>query len=191
MAGEDDMFRKLLQLITLVLTAILAEASTKQLLLNTDFKGDELSNWSTLQHAGDKSYEFTAHNGVVTIQRIGTEPWGVLAQRIPLDLPAGEQLQLKAMVRGNFPKDQGEPFQSSSVKLVVQGWNANPALRFLGLQDLLEVTQEIPLQPGLSRWQEVSLDVVIPENAVSVEVFFVMAYEGELHVKAPSLQTMR
>lgn len=164
-------------------------AAGQQLLMNSAFDQDSLEGWSTFQHSGDKSYEFFAKSGVAEIRRTGAEPWGVLAQRIKLGEQAkvGSKLKLKAEVRGDFIRGKEAPFEPTAVKLVIHGWPADPALRFMGLRDLGEVSHELPLVEEKGAWQSVTLELVVPDNVVDAEVVFVMAYNGALQIRSPRL----
>lgn len=175
--------------VVMVAISLQLEAA-EQLLKNPAFEwvGDEIEAWSYSQHAGELSYEYQSHKGVLAIRRTGVEPWGLLAQELQAQPLAGQMLQLTLEVQGDFVITDTPVFEPASINLLVKGWPQNPALRFMGLQALGESRYTLPQDLPGSSWQPVSLSLMVPATAVSVELTLVMGYQGEMRVRNPLLQ---
>lgn len=155
-----------------------------------EYESGHFKKWGTQQHAGEKSYEFSSDKGVLSIRRMGVEPWGAVTQRVPVQELAGKTLRLQVEVRGYFKARELQGLDPSAVKMIVHGWPANPAMRFMGLTDLAHVGRDLDVDMPAGKWQTVELDVELPKDAVDVELYFVMAYDGELQVRSPRLYTV-
>lgn len=167
--------------------------SAEQMLEDPDFaeyESGHFNKWGTQQHAGEKSYEFSSEKGVLIIRRTGVEPWGAVTQRVSVQGLAGKTLRLQVEVKGRFKARELHGLDPSSVKMVVHGWPANPALRVMGLTDLAHIGRDLDVNMPVGKWQTVQLDVELPKDAVDVELYFVMAYDGELQVRSPRLYVL-
>lgn len=175
----------------MVLAAVnLQLEAAEQLLKNPTFESSEsgIEGWSYSQHAGDISYEYESREGGLAIRRIGAEPWAAVAQELQAQSLVGQMLQLTLEVQGDFVATSAPVFEPASVKLMVKGWSPNPGLRFMGLQKLDEVRYQLPQDLPGNSWQPVSLSLLVPETAVSVELTLVMGYQGEMRVRNPQLR---
>lgn len=146
--------------------------------------------WSYSQHAGDVSYEYEGRGGVLRIRRIGIEPWGLLAQQVPVQALAGRKMTLSAEVQGDFAQSDAPVFEPASVNMIVKGWPENPSLRFMGMQNLVERRQVLPQTLAGDSWTPIELELTVPLTAMSLEVNFVMGYEGELRIRNPLLRVV-
>ncbi len=146
--------------------------------------------WSYSQHAGDVSYEYEGREGVLRIRRIGIEPWGLLAQQVPVQALAGRKMTLSVEVQGDIVQSETPVFEPASVNIIIKGWPENPSLRFMGMQSLLERRQVLPQTLAGDNWTPIELELTVPHTAMSLEVNFVMGYEGELRIRNPLLRVV-
>src|SRR5690606_12635684 len=79
--------------------------------------------WSFQQHANHSSYTLMAAEGVVTIARIGDEPWGILRQAFgaqEVEPLLGKTLEFSADISGEFTDEYGEPMEPPGLTVRVR-----------------------------------------------------------------------
>ena len=64
--------------------------------------------WGARQHSRGQDFRATADAGLLTIEKIGHEPWFVMSQRVDREFPAGTELQYDALLTldTHEPKDR-------------------------------------------------------------------------------------
>ena len=77
---------------------------SENLLANMPFQSD-LRGWQYAQHTGDISFTASAEGEVLTIERIGPEPWMLMYQIIKDPRLAGSRILFEAELRGDAPSE--------------------------------------------------------------------------------------
>lgn len=146
--------------------------------------------WATIQHAGEPSYLFTVRDGVLRIERVGSQPYGKVIQVLPAEKLRGKTLAFSAELSGNL-----EPLDNPSVpwadatglEVIVKGYSGKKALRMLGKRVLLNATSEPGLTPGELDWTRQRVVFQVPEQATDVVVGIRLVLNGVLEARSPSL----
>lgn len=170
--------------------AIIPHAAGQSVLLNDvtfSTLGAVSAEWSTTQHAGEPSYRFTAEDGVLSIEKTGKEPWGLVLQPLNAERLQGRKVRFSAEMSGSFTPMSMPPFESSGLSIRVRGWGEH---RFLGKAILRDETAEIEQVIGDMNWQLVSLVVEIPQQASDVEISMRLTYDGILRVRNPQVEIL-
>lgn len=144
------------------------------------------SAWFQSQHSGEPSYSFEAVEGVLTIKRIGNEPWGRINQRISARGLAGKTLVFSADVRGNLQPQPNPEHNPTGLSVQIKGVPKGMP-KMMGTVTLLTVDAEPALAPGEHPWTTQSIIFDVPENAISLEVVVTLGAPGELQVRGPRL----
>lgn len=169
------------------------------LLENASFTPDSRglpSGWSFQQHANNSSYTLTVADGVATITRIGSEPWGIMRQgfrREAVEPLLGKTLEFSAEIAGEFTDEYGEPMEPPGLTVRVRGVRAgSPAL--LGASTLLTASEDIDTTGGYLPWRRYSLQFTLPSpgkaRGVEFDVGVLMSTGGTMRVRGPSLEVV-
>lgn len=152
-----------------------------------------LLNWNTLQHAGARSYSISSLNQVLTLERIGDEPWGAVSQsfkRKNLKALLGKTLEFSADISGSFTDEYGEPIKPVSLSVLVEGFPRG-AKRMLGAQTLFSKNVPITSSPATLGWQRHYIRFDMPAEkgveVTAVELLFMTTLGGVMKVRGPSL----
>ncbi len=165
-------------------------------LKNASFMADSRGlpvDWSFQQHANTSSYTLMAADGVATITRIGSEPWGILRQsfrRQDVEPLLGKTLEFSAEIAGEFTDEYGEPMEPPGLKARVRGVRAgSPAM--LGASTLATASENIDTTAGYLPWRRYSLQFTLPTadkaRGVEFDVGVLMTTGGVMRVRGPSL----
>lgn len=135
--------------------------------------------WFESQHAGEKSFEFKAEDGILSITRIGIQPWGIARQTIKIADLAGKTLEFSADVSGEFIESQREKMDGTGLSIKVTQGNSR---RIMLMEDA-----EPALSVGTHDWQRQSVRFKVPEKAGKLQLGIFMGLDGTLRVRGPSL----
>ena len=151
-------------------------------LLDSDFaleKQDPQSkHWSTLQHAGETSFEFIIENGELTINKIGTQPWGVFRQKLRTDELGGARMAYTAEIKLDLTPEGMRAFPiGGGLSLAARSGNNRIVL-------LSKLNHEPRL--GKTDWLPVEVIVDLPSNTKIIDLDFIHQASGVLQVRNPS-----
>lgn len=194
-------------ILTVLLTfALLAACSAYEppdpgLIANPDFADESDAQslgqpWLAAQHAGDRSYETRVSDGVLHIERIGSEPWGKTIQAVPADELKGRRAEFSVELAGTLEpvedpsgiRDTLKGHRDTGLGVVVKGYRDDPRLRrLLGKSTLVTAESESGMEPGEHDWQRHRLVFDVPENATEIVVEIRMTLNGVLKARGPRL----
>lgn len=135
-------------------------------------------HWVGLQHAGETSFEFTFEDGELSMKKIGTQPWGVLRQKLRNSDLGGARMAFAADIKldlsgegvGAFPVGGGLALTARSGRnriLLHSALNHKPRL-------------------GKTKWQMVQVIVDIPRNTKVIDLSFLHQASGVMQIRNPS-----
>ena len=137
---------------------------------------DASSQWRYRQHTGKKSFSLTTEEGVLTIKRVGPEPWAIFRQTIEDERLKGATIRFTADLQGDVSSDVTH-FFGAKAGLFLQVAKYPDA--YMGDQDPSN---------GQWDWQTFSVTQTIPEEVSVVHVGFIhQAGEGVIEARNPSL----
>jgi hypothetical protein len=165
-------------------------ANGSNLLADPEFAVDKTGPdavWRLSQHAGPRSYEWAVDEGVLSVTRIGPEPWGQATQSIPAADLVGRTLVFSAELSGNLAADSAETVERTGIGVRVRGTSPDvPAM--LGPSAIqLSATGAPALPPGKLDWSEQRVEFRVPEGAEEVEVAIRLGTGGTLRARNPRL----
>ena len=151
-------------------------------LLDADFaleqKDPNSKHWVGLQHAGETSFEFTFEDGEFSMKKIGTQPWGILRQKLRNSDLGGSRMAFAAEIKldltgegvGAYPVGGGLELTARSGRnriLLHSVLNHKPRL-------------------GKTEWQRVQVVVDIPERTKVIDLSFLHQASGTMQIRNPS-----
>ncbi|HEY7884925.1 MAG TPA: hypothetical protein VIC08_08280 [Cellvibrionaceae bacterium] len=150
-------------------------------------------HWSLQQHSSSDSYSLAVNDGVLSISRVGDEPWGVVKQTIRTRDMApflGKTLEFSADISAEFTDEYGEPYEPPALMVRLRGLRAGtPAM--LGRSNILTERTNIETLTGYLPWRRYTVRFDVPEageaSAVDLELNILMTSGGVMHVRGPSL----
>lgn len=148
------------------------------------------SPWAAVQHGGESSYLFGARNGVLRIERVGTQPYGQVVQVLPAEKLRGKTVEFSADLSGELESinNPSVPWADhTGLSIIVKGYSTNPRMRMLGKRVLLESRSEPGLAPGSHDWTHCRVVVKVPEQATEIEVGIRLVLNGVLKARSPAL----
>ncbi|MEE4144941.1 MAG: hypothetical protein V2I26_09085 [Halieaceae bacterium] len=113
-------------------------------------------SWGALQHAVEKSFEFTVENGELTITKIGTQPWGIFRQRLRTSELGGARMAFTAELKMDL--------SSNDSRLPTTGGGLNLTALSGNNKVLLQSRFNHEPRLGKTDWQAVRVIVDIPET---------------------------
>ena len=131
--------------------------------------------WRMAQHTGDKSFEVTADDGLLKMERIDREPWMLYRQTVESMALAGATVRYQAELKGDAP---GEP--------KLHGFDHIAGLYIKPGRERARLADHEP-NVGQWDWQLVTIEEKIPEGVTSVRVGFLHQAGGTLWARNPSL----
>lgn len=153
----------------------------------------KLAGWKVAQHAEQGSYVVSSEGGVLSLTRVGEEPWGAVMQSVKRkDLPGllGATLEFSVDVSGVYTDEYGEPMHEPSLSVLVQGFPLG-AKRMLGARSLLVDRVSVVSEVGDVDWSRHKLRFTVPSEVglmlTKLEVSLVMTRGGVMKVRGPSL----
>ena len=136
------------------------------------------THWVGLQHAGETSFEFTFEDGELSMKKIGTQPWGILRQKLRNSDLGGARMAFAAEIKldltgegvGAFPVGGGLELTARSGRnriLLHSQLNHKPRL-------------------GKTQWQRVQVIIDIPQNTKVIDLSFLHQASGVMQIRNPS-----
>lgn len=138
--------------------------------------------WHYSQHAGEKSFDYSAGSGVLTFERVGSESWGLLAQRVEPGGLQGKRVEFSAELKLDLkvPDD-------------THGFGYGGGLSLLAKQNnRVVVTSSLEHEPhmGVHDWQAVRIVADLPEGISYLRVGFLHQAGGTFQVRNPALRAV-
>lgn len=184
------MLSRILALVSTVLLASCVSAGSPELcppagenlIEDADFALEAENNlsrlWGQSQHAGELSFDTNIHKGVLTISRIGSQPWFTYKQVLQVERYAGQKMVYSADLKLNLePPRVSHGFGDGGGLMIV----AKSANRKLLLRSVLEHEPHI----GNTDWQRVQVIVQLPKNTRWVTLAFLHQADGTMQVRDP------
>lgn len=138
--------------------------------------------WRYSQHAGDKSFEYSARDGVLTFEKVGSESWGLLTQRVDTEELDGKRVEYSAELK----LDLDDPIEA-------HGFGYGGGLSLLAKTNnrvVLDSSLDHEPHMGVHDWQEVRVVIDLPKGISSLRVGFLHQAGGKYQVRNPSLHTV-
>ena len=151
--------------------------SSDNLLIDPLFTNDPAlgRGWRMAQHTGDLSFNVSADEGTLKIERIGEEPWMLYRQTVQATKLSGATLRYSAEIKGDAP---GEP--------MLHGFDHVAGLYIKAGRERAQLANHEP-NVGQWDWQPVTIEKQVPAGVTSVRVGFVHQAGGTLWARNPSL----
>ena len=151
--------------------------SSDNLLVDPLFTNDPAlgRGWRMAQHTGDLSFDVSADEGTLKIERIGEEPWMLYRQTVQTAALSGATLRYSAEIKGDAP---GEP--------MLHGFDHFAGLYIKAGRKRARLADHQP-NVGQWDWQTVAIEEQIPSGVTSIRVGFVHQAGGMLWARNPSL----
>lgn len=136
--------------------------------------------WSGKQHAKSGSFETSAEDGVLTIAKIGPEPWFYFTQKVKPAGLGGKTVRYTAQLK----LDTADPVPRHSFNFESGLYlTADNVGRRTIFRSLAEQTPNL----GRTDWFEASLEFQLPDSAATLAVGFLHQAGGSFQVKNPTL----
>jgi hypothetical protein len=146
--------------------------------------------WVYTQHAGEESYKFEVEEGVLSITRIATQPWGQATQTVSAEGLEGVWVEFSAELSGSLVEPVRPELEPSGVGIRVLGFPPGTP-RIIGKSILATEVGEPPIAVGELSWTRQALRLLVPEGATEIEVAIRLGLGGVLHARRPSLLVLR
>jgi hypothetical protein len=154
----------------------------KNYLRDADFaleqKDPQSKHWVGLQHAGETSFEFTFEDGELSIQKIGTQPWGILRQKLRNADLGGARMAFTAEIKLDL---SGEGVQAYPI-----GGGLELTARSGRNRILLHSALNHKPRLGNTPWQTVEVIVDIPNRTKVIDLSFLHQASGLMQIRNPS-----
>jgi len=138
--------------------------------------------WHYSQHAGDKAFEYSASDGILTFERVGSESWGLLTQRVETDEIEGKRVEYSAELKLDL-----------SVPTDTHGFGYGGGLSLLARANnrvLLDSSLDHEPHMGVHDWQAVSIITEVPKGTNFLRVGFLHQAGGKYQARNPALRTV-
>lgn len=182
-------FLGLFSFVLIVATAGCGREPMENLLLDPGFETIEdtrTSAWSFIQHAGERSYDWHAEDGVLTGRRVGPETDGHIAQTISAEELAGQKLRFSVELSGELEELVDAHTELSGLQVHVHG--VAPGMpRAMGPGTLLALEGSPPLNAGKFGWMTQEVVFEVPQGATSMELSIRLGMNGFLRIRNPLL----
>lgn len=151
-------------------------------LQDADFELERLDgksvHWRLKQHAGEPSFETDINDGVLTIRKIGTQPWLVYWQRLKGNEFAGKRMAFSAEMKWDKPETDTRGVQSQARLNLIAFAKDNKILKRFNLA--------YHPNPDKSGWQPLQMVVKLPPKTNFIDLGFVHEADGVLLIRNPS-----
>lgn len=138
--------------------------------------------WQSSEHAAGGTYEPSVTDGVLSIRKIGSEPWFLVAQSVDAKVLAGNTLAFSAELK----LDLHEPKHA-------HGFDYGGGLSVMarrGGKVVVNSTMEHEPNFGVHDWQPVEVIFKLPRNSTYMRLGFVHQAGGSIAVRNPALYVM-
>lgn len=139
-------------------------------------------NWQYSQHAGEPSFAFSASDGTLRAEQVGTQPWGLLAQSVPAKPLRNRRVEFSAELK----LDLTEPAQ-------VHGFKQGAGLTLTAKQaSRLQLSSMLEHEPhaGQHDWHLARVVVQLPRQMSFLRAGILHQAGGTLEVRNPSLRVV-
>lgn len=160
-------------------------AGTTNLLTNGGLRSSEeqlVADWNSTQHGAIPSFLVTADDGIVTVERIGPEPWYNLVQFVDLKSSAGHAMLLEADLKLSLNSDDWPHALEPKGGLQVGIW-ALGEIAMLGPRLTLESVAEHSPNLGETDWFRAQVRFTVPERPQRSRVGLIHQANGSLSVR--------
>ena len=135
--------------------------------------------WSSSQHGGTPSFQYSASDGELLIEKTGSEPWFIITQHIDREDIPGRRVVFSADIK----LDLRPPAIPHAFK---QGGGLTVSARANGKPVVSSVMEHEP-HMGKTDWQPVQVVLELPKQVPSVRLGFIHQADGSIRVRNPSL----
>ncbi len=162
----------------------------ENLLANLDFGSSDPAAgqrpWNSAQHAGEKSFSTRVDTGVLTIEKIGTQPWFRFSQALRARELQGASLVFRSEIRLALDTDGlGQGFDPGGGLQVLVWGDPDPVTG--GDRLVFDSTMAHEPRLGTTDWMEVTVAFTVPPTATRMRVGFVQQANGSMQVRNPGL----
>ena len=161
-----------------------AKCQTSQnLLIDVEFDDLIAGAWYYTQHAGERSFDISSQQGLLSITRVGKEPWMILKQRV--ELPETGPNLTRTIIMSSDLKGQVE------TEPLLHGFEHVAGL-FLQPSKSPRSARLADHQPnqGVWDWQRFEVSVPVRPGSDQVQAGFIHQAGGSLWARNPSLVLM-
>ena len=137
-------------------------------------------HWTRAQHAGERSFEATFDEGVLTITKVDIQPWYYFRQFIEAEDLQGKTLAFTAEMELDLTEPEVRSFD-------VHGGGLYVAVRSSSRKVLLQSELENEPRIGKTDWVPMQYVFKVSPRAKTIEVAFAHIAEGSMRVRKPSL----
>ena len=139
-------------------------------------------HWTGIQHTGEKSFAVAIADGVLSIDKVGSQPWFLYRQRLPAGELAGQRVVFSAEVRlvGRAAEGPGRVGHVGGLKL--SALSAGKAE--------LRLEQRLAAVEPAEQWQPLRIIAQLPRYTDTLELSFFHESDGVLEVRGPALQVL-
>jgi len=142
--------------------------------------------WQTSQHAGARSFRWSATDGVLTAAKTGPEPWGQATQSVSAKDLVGHRMAFVAELAGELEPDSERTVEATGIAVRILGITPGTP-RVLGPSIQLVRLGQPPLPRGEFGWTAQRVEFVVPEGAFEIEVSIRLGTGGTLRARNPRL----
>jgi hypothetical protein len=139
-------------------------------------------HWTGIQHTGEKSFAVAIADGVLSIDKVGSQPWFLYRQRLPAEELAGERVVFSAELRLVGRAAGGPERVGNAGGLKLSALSAGKA----GLR----LEQRLAAGEPAEQWQPLRIIAALPRYTDILELSFFHESDGVLEVRAPALQVL-
>jgi hypothetical protein len=139
-------------------------------------------HWTGIQHTGEKSFAVAIGDGVLSIDKVGPEPWFLYRQRLPAQELAGERVVFSADLRllGRAAGGPERVGQAGGLKLAAASAGRSG----------LRLEQRLADGEAAAQWQPLRIIAEVPRYTDTLELSFFHESDGVLEVRSPALQVL-
>ncbi len=138
--------------------------------------------WQFSEHAAGKSFEYTARDGVLTIDQQGIEPWGMVKQTVNAKPLRGRLVEFTA----DLKLDLTQPPQPHGFKL---GGGLSITAKS---NNKLQLSSAMDHEPHMGQhdWFRARLVTALPRQMNFLQIGFLHQAGGVMQVRNPSLRVV-
>ena len=140
-------------------------------------------HWTATQHTGEPSFEVLIADGVVTIEKTGTQPWMVYRQKLQNSEFAGARMVYSAQIKLDVTPAARVPGRS--------GAGLNVVMRSGNNRILLRSSLDHEPHMGKTDWTGVELVFDVPADTSTIELGFLHQAEGTVQLRNPSFHRVK
>lgn len=139
-------------------------------------------HWQSAEHAAGRSFTYEATDGVVTIEKIGVEPWMILTQSPDPGPLAGKVVEFSADIKFELETPKEPHAYEPGGGLVLMARENDEVV--------LNSTLDHEPKMGMHDWQTVRIVVALPRGLDYLQVGFMHHAGGVLRARNPVLREL-